>query len=51
LDFYNQAVANGQYNALSGDLAQQEKEYFQALFPQKESYTRVLANAYLKHVV
>ena len=51
LDFYNQAVANGQYKALTGDLAAQEKEYFKSLFPQKESYTRVLANAYLKHVV
>lgn len=51
LDFYNQAVANGQYHALTGDLATQEKEYFKALFPQKESYTRVLANAYLKHIV
>ena len=51
LDFYNQAVANGQYQALTGELADQEKEYFKALFPQKESYTRVLANAYLKHIV
>lgn len=58
LDYYNMAIANGQTPtkaAITGDLEKQEKDYYEAFFNQaflgKEAYNRVLANAYLKHVV
>lgn len=58
LDYYNMAINNGQTPtkaSISGDLARQEKEYFKAFFDKgflgKDAYNRVLANAYLKHVV
>lgn len=58
LDYYNMAIKNGQTPtkaSINGDLQRQEQDYFQAFFDKgflgKDAYNRVLANAYLKHVV
>jgi hypothetical protein len=58
LDHYNMAVANGKTPAqasVTGDLLRQEKDYYQNFFNKgllgKEAYDRVLANAYLRHVL
>ncbi len=58
LDHYNMAVANGQTPAkasITGDLEKAEKAYYEAFFKKgflgKDAYNRVLADAYLKHVV
>lgn len=58
LDYYNMAVSNGQTPtraSITGDLERQEKAYYRSFFDKgflgKNSYNRVLANAYLKHIV
>lgn len=58
LDYYNMAIGNGQTPtkaAITGDLEHAEKDYYEAFFNKgflgKEAYNRVLANAYLKHIV
>jgi len=58
LDHYNMAVANGQTPSkasITGDLEKQEKAYYEAFFSKgflgKDAYNRVLADAYLKHIV
>ena len=58
LDYYNMAISNGQTPtkaSITGDLERQEKAYYKAFFSKgllgKNSYNRVLANAYLKHIV
>lgn len=58
LDYYYQAISNGQTPtraSITGDLERQEKAYQRAFFDKgflgKNSYNRVLANAYLKHIV
>ncbi len=58
LDYYNMAISNGQTPtraSITGDLERQEKAYYRAFFEKgflgKNSYNRVLANAYLKHIV
>ncbi len=58
LDYYNMAISNGQTPStasLSSDMLRQEKDYYRAFFDKgflgKDGYNRVLANAYLKHIV
>lgn len=58
LDHYNMAVANGQTPAkasITGDLEKAEKAYYESFFKKgflgKDAYNRVLADAYIKHVV
>lgn len=58
LDYYRMAISNGQTPtkaSISGDLERQEKAYYKSFFGKgllgKNSYNRVLANAYLKHVL
>jgi hypothetical protein len=58
LDYYNMAISNGQTPtkaAITGDLERQEKAYYKAYMAKgllgKNSYNRVLANAYLKHIL
>lgn len=58
LDHYNNAIANGKTPSranIGGELKRQEDEYYKAFFGKgllgKEAYNRVLANAYLRHVV
>lgn len=58
LDYYNMAIYNKQTPtraSITGDLERQEKAYYRAFFDKgflgKNSYNRVLANAYLKHIV
>ena len=58
LDYYNMAISNGQTPtraSITGDVERQEKAYYRAFFDKgflgKNSYNRVLANAYLKHIV
>ena len=58
LDYYYASVDNGKNPSkasITGDLERQVKEYYKAMFDTglfgKDSYNRVLANGYLKHVV
>lgn len=58
LDYYQMAISNGQTPtkaSITGDLERQEKAFYKAFFGKgllgKNSYNRVLANAYLKHIL
>ena len=58
LDYYYSAVDNGKNPtkaSITGMLERQVKEYYKAMYDTgllgKDSYNRVLANGYLKHVV
>lgn len=58
LDYYYSAVDNAKNPtkaSVTGDLERQVKDYYKAMFDTglfgKDSYTRVLANGYLKHIL